>query len=107
MDDLISRKAVIDVLNAILPVDPVKNEYTQGITCGVALAIGYVKQLPSAQPERPKGKWIHRGCGMFECDQCGKKLISNVYTCEGAGRLYKYCPGCGADMRGEQDEQAT
>lgn len=73
--------------------------------------IGTIKSLvdtmPTIEPERKKGKWIHRGCGMFECDQCGKKLISNVYTCEGAGHLYKYCPGCGADMRGEQDEQAT
>ena len=49
--DLISRQAAIDAIDAILPVEPMKNEYTQGITCGAALAIEYVKQLPSAQPE--------------------------------------------------------
>ena len=54
MDDLISRQAAIDVIDAILPVEPMKNEYTQGITCGAALAIEYVKQLPSAQPELGK-----------------------------------------------------
>lgn len=53
--DCISRQAAIDVIDAILPVDPMKNEYAQGITCGAALAIEYVKQLPSAQPEQ---QWI-------------------------------------------------
>lgn len=55
MSDLISRQAAIDAIDAILPVEPMKNEYTQGITCGAALAIEYVKQMPSAQPEP---KWI-------------------------------------------------
>ena len=51
MNDLISRQSAIDVIDKILPSDPMKNEYTQGITCGAALAMEYVKQLPSAQPE--------------------------------------------------------
>ena len=51
-NDLISRQAAIDAIDAILPVEPMKNEYTQGITCGAALAIEYVKQLPSVQPEK-------------------------------------------------------
>ena len=48
MSDTISRQAAIDAIDAILPVEPMKNEYTQGITCGAALAIEYVKQLPPA-----------------------------------------------------------
>ena len=51
MNNLIDRQAAIDVLEKILPANPMKSEYTQGITCGAALAIEYVKQLPSAQPE--------------------------------------------------------
>ena len=51
MSDLISRQAAINVLEKILPANPLKSEYTQGITCGAALAIERVKQLPSAQPE--------------------------------------------------------
>lgn len=71
MSDLIDRQAAIEVIDAILPVEPMKNEYTQGITCGAALAIEYVKQLPSAQPEiirckdckhNPKDAWF--GCPM-------------------------------------------
>ena len=50
MEDLISRQAAIDVIDAVFPVDPMKSEYAQGIACGAALAKTYVEQLPSAQP---------------------------------------------------------
>jgi predicted protein tyrosine phosphatase len=49
-DDLISRQQAIDVIDKIFPADPMRNDYTQGITCGAALATEYIKQLPSAQP---------------------------------------------------------
>ena len=49
-DDLISRQAAIEVIDAVFPVDPMKSEYAQGIACGAALAKTYVEQLPSAQP---------------------------------------------------------
>lgn len=47
-DELISRKAAIEVIDAVFPVDPMKSEYAQGIACGAALAKTYVEQLPSA-----------------------------------------------------------
>lgn len=49
--DTISRKAAIDVIDAIFPVNPMETEYAQGIACGAALAKTYIKQLPSAQPQ--------------------------------------------------------
>jgi hypothetical protein len=52
MDDMISRQAAIEVIDAAFPVDPMKSEYAQGLACGVALAKTYVEQLPSAQPEQ-------------------------------------------------------
>lgn len=54
-DDLISREAAIDVIDKIFPADPMRNDYTEGITCGAALATEFIKQLPSAEPK--KGKW--------------------------------------------------
>lgn len=51
----------------------------------------------SAQPERKTGKWILIADGYTDyvkCDQCGN--ISYVER--------NFCPSCGADMRGEQDE---
>ena len=54
MNDLISRQAAIEVIDAVFPVDPMKSEYAQGIACGAALAKTYIEQLPSAQPETAK-----------------------------------------------------
>ena len=51
MSDLIDRQAAIEAIDKIFPADPMRNDYTQGITCGAALATEYIKQLPSAQPE--------------------------------------------------------
>ena len=48
------------------------------------------------------GKWIHKGCGCFECDQCGKTVAGNVYTSEEINRAFKYCPGCGAYCGGDE-----
>ena len=50
--------------------------------------------------ERKKGKWIgltpEEGHNIYtvKCDQCGKYDFFET----------NFCPNCGADMRGEQDE---
>lgn len=49
--------------------------------------------------EYRKGKWIHKGCGIFSCNKCGKDVGLNVYTSEEASEKFKFCPNCGADMR--------
>jgi hypothetical protein len=50
------------------------------------------------QPERKKGKWIDKSGGIEGawnyCSVCGEQAID----------LYDFCPNCGADMRGENDE---
>lgn len=51
---------------------------------------------PSAQPKR--GKWIGADydwdIGIYACDQCGRFAMMKS----------GYCPNCGADMRGKEDE---
>ena len=59
-----------------------------------------INNLPSAQPERKKGKWEIYVISMLDgegckCSECGS---------EGAP-YYDFCPGCGADMRGEADDK--
>lgn len=61
-----------------------------------------LSRLPSVRTERKKGHWIHKGCGCFECDQCGKLVGSNVYTDAKVSNCFKFCPNCGADMREEK-----
>ena len=66
--------------------------------CGyIGDCIGELECLPSAQPQRMKGRWIRypKICKV-ECDQCGKRFRTDFTP-------RNFCPSCGADMRGEQD----
>lgn len=88
MNDLISRQAAIEALYHV-------DEYN-------SRSVEAIKKLPSAEPKR--GRWIHHpeiGWGeTWLCDQCGEKTTSTVM---GKPRA-NFCPNCGADMRGGQDE---
>ena len=55
------------------------------------------------QPERKTGTW-NRYCRMhsgdtFACNKCGSCFV----ILQGEDKM-NFCPNCGADMRGEQDE---
>jgi len=113
MDDLISRQAAIDALDKIFPADPMRNDFTQGIAYGTALAKTYVEQLPSAQPTvetKPRqsvttiwidgeppvyapvrhGKWVdvNGDDSLWRCSVCGE-----TQCCDS-----NYCGECGAMM---------
>ena len=127
MDDLISRQAAIDAIRKGYP-DAINSDYKDGLRIGTDRAIYHVEQLPSAQPksyregyqagfkdaqlERKKGTWIIKdnpGTGWYRvtCSECGEDVTSTA-PCIGfypnAKVTWDYCPNCGADMRGEQDE---
>lgn len=56
-----------------------------------------LKKLPTVQPKH--GKWLpdnRCGGGYWVCSSC--KYPTEAFA---ADVLYKYCPFCGADMRGE------
>ena len=53
MSDLIDRQALIDDIDKLLPIDPLKDEYTQGRTVGLALAMERIKQAPANNSEIP------------------------------------------------------
>lgn len=65
-------------------------------------------ELPSAEPERKKGKWkpFDRSWGrsVWTCTACGESL---EVPCDWASNIpiYNYCPNCGADMRGDTNDQ--
>ncbi len=64
-----------------------------------------LEQMPSAQTERKKGKWIDQDGGAFytmECSECHKEPLLDEY---GDYVQSDFCPHCGADMRGEQDDK--
>ena len=107
MDDLISRQAAIDALNeqieqcdkALSSFDiSIKDEFA--VKVERASLVAYKEQLeflPSAQPERKTGRWIEKPHvhGVAYCSLCDYELHTNDTN---------FCPNCGADMRGEQDD---
>ena len=90
MDDLISRQAAIDAIMGQPPEPHYPSWYA-----------AQIEKLPPAQPERKKGQWMKEDRGHVEycavCDQCGFDWIWSDRE------YFKFCPNCGADMRGEQD----
>lgn len=60
-----------------------------------------IDKVPSAQPERKKGAWINGG-RIIRCNRCkiGYATVNGMKS----ALTYKFCPNCGADMRGETHE---
>jgi len=67
------------------------------------VAVSEIKDLPSARPERKKGKWVQDGIAsnVFRCSECG--CDAPVEPTGGCEFKSNYCYYCGADMRGEQE----
>ena len=99
MRDLINRQAAIDELRTCQTY--LFDTHDKDLKISLEDAEYCIERLPSAQPERKKGRWIAHEGGKFvgfpymhyECDQC--RAFEPTET--------NFCPNCGADMRGEQD----
>lgn len=98
MDDLISRQAAIDELKKYIAVNRNPNHdariWEEGMNCAVTV----IGALPSAQPERKKGKWIRNINGTYSCNLCHSWIPNE--------QLYyaNHCLFCGADMREEKTD---
>ena len=103
MDDLISRQAAIDEIMGKPPEPHYPSWYAE-----------VIEKLPSAQR---KGKWIpgkelsrefigitelHIEYEKFTCSSCGLTVKDLLYHVDGSP-FYKFCPNCGAEMKGESD----
>lgn len=129
-DDLISRKAAINAAKEELDNGtyydiPSKIEYLPSAEperkkpdhgymwicpeCGLEVHSDFRRCVrcgwdrPSAEPEWKKGRWIpheyKEGWNYgFNCSVCGEWFVIKL-------EKPKFCPNCGADMRGEEDGQ--
>ena len=52
-----------------------------------------INNLPTAEPERKKGKWVYED--EMTCSVCGFECDDPYYLGDA-----KYCPSCGARMEG-------
>ena len=64
-----------------------------------------IKRLPSVTPSRPRGKWIYKNDNKLIASDMGYWQCSN---CEEGKLLYEsaYCPNCGADMKGMNEQMS-
>lgn len=100
MDDLIRRQDAIELAMQYCPDD---DGSCSKAGADIREMLDKLEDLPPAQPERKKGKWIRISdepfADRFECSECGKLPPIENYE----WRLSDYCPNCGADMRGEEE----
>lgn len=97
-NDFIIRQSAIDAVEKESQVD---GAYGYMDTKSI---VDLLNDLPSAQPERKKGKWISTDDGWdgeyFVCSVCGCPWTLIKGTPEDNGM--NFCPSCGADMRGKE-----
>lgn len=109
MSDLISREAAIEAI------DDLPNCYNgYSDTYDKAYIIGVLEELPTIDvPERKVGKWIKDGVAysLYKCSACNDFCtVAGWADCIPKEQMYKgfkFCPNCGAKMRGEEDEIKT
>lgn len=113
-DDLISRQAVIDAAHKNY--DTILDFKSDGRTVADSFE-DIINALPSAQSERKNGRWVPgREIGKeiltdgtiavvyedYKCSSCGLTLFRLLHNSDGTP-FCKFCPNCGADMRGKEE----
>lgn len=113
MADLINRQEAIDILELgaeilrrvlddmdVVGID--REKYSYGLKL-LESDIEDIKELPPAQLERKTGHWIeHENADIVEGYYVSMYECSCCHTWENDDS--EYCPDCGADMRGEENE---
>jgi len=95
MSDLIRRE---DAIRAIEELPNAYNGWSDAYD--KAYIIGTLEEVPSA--DRPQGEWKSVKASIYpygydvECSVCGHRM--------GSSFGYKFCPQCGARMKGADDD---
>ena len=99
MSDLISMKQLITELEI-----EIGEIYNEEICYGLKRAIEIIKQRPTVEAKPVvHGEWEKtRLAGEYICSNC-QSLICSGFTRMGYEQ-YKFCPECGADMRGGKND---
>lgn len=96
MSEYIEREALIAELAECTIISD--DLYGMGIMAGIGAAMKKVSGVPAADvaPVR-HGRWRpYPDCGVTRCSVCDWSIEECID--------YKYCPNCGADMRGGDED---
>lgn len=106
--DLVYRDDIIDAVKKNIP-HAIFDDYGNYTVRGMRL-LDVISDVPVAQPECKKGWWVEMGVNADKthnivCSKCGEGYKTKGHAKSIATRAkWKFCPSCGADMRGESDE---
>lgn len=102
----VSQQAVLDIINERECHEEYCGNHCEGkcsSTCITIALANKVADLPSVTPIRPKGEWkcdhkIAYFQDRYVCSECGSEQYFTRDT------ITNFCPHCGADMRGKNNE---
>ena len=92
--DSVSRQAVLEMAYDMSEIDG--EHFTE--PCMV-IDVEDIQKLPSVQPKAKTGHWIDVDGIWFKCSECDahRKMYPNYKE------KYKFCPSCGAEMKGDAE----
>ena len=105
MAEYIDKQAAIDNIEKSFDKETILNRFVRKI------AISAVRRMKPADVQPVvRGRWVKDSDGLDICSECGEVALQRVFI-----KLPKkivdlqmvqsaFCPNCGADMRGTQDE---
>lgn len=99
MGDFIEREDAIEFVSSLVDTMSVCISIDEciGMKSMKSRAISAISDVPSAEVrENVRGKWNRNGQTAYTCSNCS--AICSF------GNSYRFCPWCGADMRGENHD---
>lgn len=101
-DDLISRKETVRFIREKIRLSTfMQRSVDKADKACEELCERIEKEVPTIEPEREKGEWTYpyeSTKTICVCSVCGNQSGTGYSP-------HNFCPHCGADMRGEKNEQ--